>query len=91
MDSVSWHDVVVSGYTVPFMRAHTYDKKVALLLDNRFGMALTARRAESVVPFVAHAIAIALGHQAHPTSDTPLPLYPIPRRIEPQRVVYFKD
>jgi hypothetical protein len=88
---MDWHDVTVSGYTVPFLRAHAYDEKVALLLDNRFGVALTARKAESVVPFVAHAIAIALGHQAHPTSDTPLPLCPIPRRIEPQRVVCFTD
>lgn len=91
MDSVSWHEVVVSGYSVPFLRAHTYDKKVALLLDNRFGMAVSTTRAESVVPFVAHAIAIALGHQAHPTANTLLPLHPIPPRIEPQRVVCFKD
>ncbi len=91
MNSVSWHEVVVSGYSVPFLRAHTDDKKVSLLLDRRFGMALTARRAESVVPFVAHAIAIALGHPAHPTADTPLPLHPIPQRIDPQRVVCFKD
>lgn len=89
--SFPWHDVVVSGYSVPFLRAHTCDKKVSLLLDNRFGIALTARRAESVVPFVAHTIAIALGYQAHPSADTPLPLHPIPQRIEPQRVVCFED
>jgi hypothetical protein len=91
MDEFSWHDVVVSGYSVPFLQAGTYDKKVALLLDNRFAVTITARKAESVVPFVAHAIAVALGHQAHPTSDTPLPLHPMPRRIEPQRVVCFKE
>lgn|ERR1017187_8156220 len=45
----------------------------------------TRRQAERVVPFVADAIAVALGYGAHPDDSTPRPLprapYPRPERV----------
>ena len=83
--------LVVSGYSVPFMRAQAYDGTVALTLGDRFGLDLKAAEARRVVPFLADAIAIALGYPAHPTLDMPLPPHPIPQRVAPERVVCFDD
>jgi hypothetical protein len=82
----SRHDVVVSGYSVPFLHAQPDDGgNVMLVLDGRFGLELTLREAEFVVPFLADAIAIALGYPAHPSADDPAPLprspHPKPKRV----------
>ena len=70
----SQHDVVVNGWTVPLVQAQTYDgDQITLVLDNRFGLDLSLSEAERVVPFLADAIAIALGYSAHPSVDDDAP------------------
>jgi hypothetical protein len=57
-----------------------------LVLDRRLGLDLSTAEAERVVPFIADAIAVALGYGAHPRGeqDTPPARAPYPR---PERVV----
>lgn len=78
------HDVVVSGWKVPLLHAQPQDGgTVMLVLDNRVGLELGVKEAESVVPFLADCIAVALGYDAHPSSDdASLTLAPHPK---PQR------
>jgi hypothetical protein len=76
------HDVVVDGWRVPFLQAHMAgEDRVALVIDRRLATELTMDEAERVVPFVADAIAVALGYGAHPNEDTPPkpPRAPYPR------------
>jgi hypothetical protein len=79
------HDVVVNGWRVPFLQAHMADDRVMLVLDRRLAAELTHDEAERVVPFVADAIAVALGYGSHPDDGTPRPLprapYPRPERV----------
>jgi len=66
----SRHDVVVAGWRVPFLHAQLHDGgKMTVVLDHRYGIELTVAEAERVVPFVADAIAVALGYHAHPSAD----------------------
>lgn len=82
------HDVVIDGWRVPFLQAHLSadDDRVSLVIDRRLAIDLTTTEAERIVPFVADAIAVALGYGAHPNQDTPRipPRAPYPR---PERVV----
>jgi hypothetical protein len=81
------HDVVVNGWRVPFLQAHMRgEDRVLLVIDRRLGAEFSVQEAERVVPFVADALAVALGYGAHPDDDTPRPLEhsPSPR---PERVV----
>jgi hypothetical protein len=84
----SHHDVVVEGWRVPFLQAHLRgEDRVMLVLDRRLGVELSTDEAERLVPFVADAIAVALGYGAHPRWDEqqrPLERAPYPR---PERVV----
>ena len=81
------HDVVVDGWRVPFLQAQLGgEDRVMLVLDRRLGVDLSTNEAERLVPFVADAIAIALGYGAHPRGDdTPRPPerapYPRPERV----------
>lgn len=80
------HDVVVNGWRVPLLQAHMRgEDRVLLVLDRRLGAEFSVDEAERVVPFVADAIAVALGYGAHPDEDTPRPLarapYPRPERV----------
>jgi hypothetical protein len=80
------HDVVVEGWRVPLLQAHPLDEgRIALVLDERLGLELSAAEAERIVPFVADAIAVALGYGAHPRGDMPTPLervaHPRPERV----------
>ncbi len=56
-----------------------------LVLDRRLGVELSTAEAERLVPFVADAIAVALGYGAHPRGDCDRPLarapYPRPERV----------
>jgi hypothetical protein len=66
------HDVTVNGWKVPFLHAHPVgeqDEEVTLVLDNRLAETFTVEEAERFVPFLADAIAIALGYTAHPSED----------------------
>jgi hypothetical protein len=82
------HDVVVSGWKVPLLQAQVSDdeSRVMLVLDDRFALDLTVEEAERVVPFLADAMAVALGYDAHPTEsdDPPLRRAPHPK---PQRTL----
>ena len=81
----SEHGVVVSGWSVPFLHAQVHDGgMMTVVLDDRFGLELTVAEAERVVPFLADAIAIALGYDAHPSADDPPARSPHPK---PQRVM----
>lgn len=80
------HDVVVDGWRVPFLQARPGDEdRVMLVLDRRLGIDLSTAEAERLTPFIADAIAVALGYGAHPRGDTPVPLerapYPKPERV----------
>lgn len=82
----SHHDVVVDGWRVPFLHAQLGgEERVLLVLDGRLGVDLSSQEAERLVPFLADAIAVALGYGAHPRGDTPRPLerapYPRPERV----------
>ncbi len=56
-----------------------------LVIDRRLGTELSVDEAERVVPFVANAIAVALGYGRILTTRTPRPLpraeYPRPERV----------
>jgi hypothetical protein len=80
------HDVVVDGWRVPFLEAHvTAEDRVRLVIDQRLSAEFSVEEADRFVPFVADAIAVALGYGAHPREDTPRPLerapYPRPERM----------
>lgn len=82
----SQHGVVVTGWSVPFLHAQMHDGgMMTVVLDDRFGIELTVSEAERVVPFIADAIAIALGYDAHPSADDSTPPnrspHPKPQRI----------
>lgn len=67
------HDVVVNGWKVPLVHAKPCgenDENVTLVLDNRIGETFTVAEAERFVPFLAHAMAIALGYTCHPDAAT---------------------
>lgn len=79
------HDVVVDGWRVPFLQAHLAgEDRVLVVLDRRLSVELSSDEAERVLPFVADAVAVALGYGAHPRGEArELPRAPYPR---PERV-----
>jgi len=82
----SQHDVVVNGWKVPFLHAHPTgenDESVMVVLDNRFAETFSVEEAERFLPFLADAIAVALGYTAHPHEDSEQPLVkqPHPRPV----------
>lgn len=67
------HDVVVDGWSVPFVKASLRaedEDHVRLILDDRIGLDLNSAEAEKLLPFLADAIAVALGYGAHPSEDS---------------------
>jgi hypothetical protein len=80
------HDVAVNGWLVPFIEAipSRDETGVTLLLDRRIGVTLSNEESERIIPFLADAIALALGYPCHPDEETdrpqPLP-HPRPIRI----------
>ena len=71
---------------VPLVQAHPTgenDGQVMLVLDNRLAETFTVEEAERFVPFLADAVAIALGYTSHPNEDTEQPLVkqPQPRPV----------
>lgn len=79
------HEVVVNGWTVPLVHAQPCgeaDEKVMLVLDDRLAMTVSVEEAERFVPFLADAIAVALGYTCHPDGDTEQPVkMPQPRPV----------
>lgn len=71
------HDVVVNGWTVPYLTAVPLPGgRVDLTLDHRFALVLSLEEAERFLPFLANAIAVAHGYTAHPSDDQDEPLEP---------------
>lgn len=82
------HEVTVHGWTVPFIKASLTggEDRVRLILDDRRGIDLSVQEAERLLPFLADALAVALGYGAHPRADmTELPPR-LPHR-SPRRMV----
>ena len=80
------HDVVVNGWQVPFLEAHPQgEDRILLVVDQRLGAEFSVQEAERMIPFMADAIAVALGYGCHPgqhTEKLPAPLPPVrPRRV----------
>lgn len=80
------HDVVVEGWRVPYVQAHLRgEDRVMLVLDRRLGVELSTDEAERIVPFIADAIAVAMGYGAHPRGDAQQrperAPYPRPERV----------
>src|SRR5215472_6466477 len=85
------HDVVVDGWRLPLVSAQVSDHgRVLLVLDGRFTLELSIEEAERVVPFLADAMAVASGYDAHPNESDPLPLRRSPHP-KPQRVLTIAD
>lgn len=66
------HDVVVDGWSVPFVKASfrsDAEDHVRLILDDRIGLDLNSAEAEKLMPFLADAISVALGYGAHPRKN----------------------
>jgi hypothetical protein len=83
-----YHDVVVDGRSVPLLRAHPKKSEdaIRLILDGRRSVELSIAEAERLIPFLADAIAMALGYGAHPRS----PMERLPERtphMTPRRAV----
>jgi hypothetical protein len=80
------HEVVVDGWAVPLLQAQPTgenDESVMLILDKRLAVTVSVEEAERFVPFLADAIAIALGYTCHPNEDAEQPLVkqPQPRPV----------
>jgi hypothetical protein len=83
------HDVVVDGWSVPFVKASfrsDTEDHVRLILDDRIGLDLSSAEAEKLMPFLADAIAVALGYGAHPREDS-MSLPECAPHAAPRRVV----
>lgn len=76
------HDVVVDGWSVPFLEAHlTAEDRVSLVIDRRLAEEFSVEEAERVVPFLADAISVALGYTCHPRGETEPRRDPQPRPV----------
>jgi hypothetical protein len=78
------HEVVVDGWAVPLLHAHpsgSHDEDVTLVIDDRIALTVSVDEAERFVPFLADAIAVALGYTSHPEkhAEQPLQRQPHPR------------
>jgi hypothetical protein len=86
------HEVVVDGWSVPLLHAHPsgeHDENVMLVIDDRLAATFSVEEAERFVPFLADAIAVALGYTSHPNEDAEQPLVkqPQPRPVRVQGIV----
>ena len=82
------HEVAVTGWRVPLLTANPQQDGVELILDDRYSVDIPADLVETVVPFVAECIAVALGYCGHPEGDEMpprrLPDYaPMARLVDP--------
>lgn len=78
----SQHDVVVDGWAVPHLHAQPtgeHDENVMVILDDRLALTVSVEEAEGFLPFLADAIAVALGYTCHPNEDATKPLLRLPQ------------
>lgn len=74
------HRVIVGGRRVPFLEAHPLNGgMIRLILDHRLGLDVSVANAETVIPFIADCIAVAMGYACHPSASE-----------EPQRSTPFR-
>lgn len=83
--------MVVDGWKVPHLHAQPTgenDESIMLIIDDRLAATFSVEEAERFVPFLADAIAVALGYTCHPNEDTEQPLVkqPQPRPVRMQAV-----
>jgi hypothetical protein len=69
------HRITVDGYQVPLLSGNFHDKKLRLVLDNRFGCEINAADAESIVWFIANAMAISGGYSSFGENCQPRNLF----------------
>lgn len=63
-------EVVVDGWTVPYLTCRPLPGGgVSLLIEKRYRLRLDEDEAERFLPFIANAIAVALGYSGHPQRD----------------------
>lgn len=61
------HRVIVDGRQVPFLEAAPVNGgKISLLLDQRYSVDISVADADALIPWIADAIAIAMGYTCHP-------------------------
>ena len=61
--------VIVGGRRVPFLEALPVNGgKISLLLDGRYGLDVPVADADAFIPWIADAIAIAMGYNCHPSA-----------------------
>jgi len=74
------HRVIVDGRRVPFLEAMPVNGgKISLLLDGRYALDVSVADADAFIPWIADAIAIALGYTCHPRAGKePLRASPFP-------------
>ncbi|HEY1915533.1 MAG TPA: hypothetical protein VGH27_08155 [Streptosporangiaceae bacterium] len=61
------HRVIVDGRRVPFLEALPMNGgKISLLLDSRYALDISVADAELFIPWIADAIAVAMGYTCHP-------------------------
>lgn len=86
----SAHEVVVDGWSVPHLKAHPCgenDESIMLVIDSRLAATFTVGEAERFVPFLADAVAVALGYTCHPKSDEEPLRLPQPRPMRMHGIV----
>jgi hypothetical protein len=74
------YEVHVGGRRVPFLQAFPANGgKISLLLDDRYGLDVSVADAEAFIPWIADAVAIAMGYTCHPRPGVePLRAVPFP-------------
>lgn len=78
---IEYHAVVVHGRRVPYLTATPKPGgMVGQTLDGRFGVDLSLHEAQTLVPFIANCIAVAMGHSGFPERGwDAFPAVPMPR------------
>src|SRR5438477_13180497 len=73
--------VIVDGRRVPFLDALPMNGgKISLLLDSRYSIDVPVADAEAFIPWIADAIAVAMGFTCHPRrGKEPVRSSPFPR------------
>lgn len=79
-----YHAVVVNGRRVPYLTATPIPGgRIALSLDNRFGVDIDVADSHWLLPFMAHCLAVGMGYSGFPDEGMePPPRVDIPKMTE---------